>query len=91
MYGVGMETRKALEIIIVRARMEARRALQTDAWEAILRIAGGYVDFELDDLVALETRAQAEFDRANAEAKERAGANTDFHTLFRGQSGISPT
>ena len=65
-YGVGMETRKALEIRMVRARMEARRALQTDAWEAILRTAGKDIDFDLDDLVALEARAEAEFDRTRA-------------------------
>ena len=46
--------------------MEARREAQSEAWEAILRIAGGHVDFDRDDLVALENRAQAEFDRARA-------------------------
>ncbi len=62
-YEVDMETMEAFEISSVRARMEARREAQSEAWEAILRTAGGYIDFELDDLVALEDRAQAEFDR----------------------------
>ncbi len=59
-YGIGIETRKALEIRMVRVRMEARRAAQSDAWGAILRIAGTDIDFELDELVALEARAEAE-------------------------------
>ena len=59
-YGVGMETRKALEIRMVRVRMEARMAAQSDAWGAILRIAGKDIDFELHDVVALEARAEAE-------------------------------
>ena len=59
-------TVKALEIKSVRIRMEARREAQSEAWEAILRTAGGYVDFDLDDLVALEDRARAEFDRTRA-------------------------
>ena len=68
-YGAGMETRKALENRIVKLRMKARRAAQSDAWEAILRIAGRDIDFELDDLVALEAKAPAEFDRTRAEAR----------------------
>ena len=60
------ETSKALEIRMARVRMEARRAARSDAWEAIRRIAGRYIDFDLDDLVALEARAQAEFDRTRA-------------------------
>ena len=47
----------------VRARMEARREAQSEAWEAICRIAGKEIDFEVDDLVALEKRAQAELNR----------------------------
>ncbi len=66
------ETREALEIRNVRFRMEARRAAQSNAWEAICRIAGGDIDFEVDDLVALEARAQAEFDRTRA-AEARQG------------------
>ncbi len=66
------ETREALEIKNVRFRMEARRAAQSKAWEAICRIAGGDIDFELDDLVALEARAQVEFDRTRA-AEARQG------------------
>ncbi len=54
------QTREALEINSVRFRMEARREAQSEAWEAICRIAGREIDFELDDLVALEARAQAE-------------------------------
>ena len=57
-------TVKEFEIKSVRIRMEARREAQSEAWEACLRIAGGDVDFDRDDLVALEKRAQAEFDRA---------------------------
>ena len=53
--------------------MEARKEAQSRAWEAILRIAGGDVDFDRDDLVALEKRAQAEFDRARVtRAAEKA-------------------
>ena len=57
------ETGKALEIRMVRVRMEARRAAQSDAWGAILRIAWKDIDFELDDLVALEARAEAEAEK----------------------------
>ncbi len=60
---VGAETVKALEIKSVRIRMEARREAQSEAWEAILRTAGRNIDFDLDDLVALENRAQAEWVR----------------------------
>ena len=67
------ETSKALEIRMVRVRMEARREAQSEAWEAILRTAGGHVDFDRDDLLALENRAQAEFDRARVtRAAEKA-------------------
>ena len=59
-------TVKAFEISSVRIRMEARREAQSEAWEAILRTAGGYVDFDRDDLVALENRAHAEWARAKA-------------------------
>ena len=54
--------------------MEARKEAQSEAWEAILRTAGGHVDFDRDDLVALEKRAQAEFDKRKAGkvATERA-------------------
>ena len=63
---------KAFEISSVRIRMEARKEAQSEAWEAILRTAGGYVDFDRDDLLALENRAQAEFDRARvARAEEK--------------------
>ncbi len=73
-----METMKALEIKSVRARMEARREAQSEAWEAILRTAGGYVDFELDDLVALEARAEAEWVRVwAARAVEEAREETE--------------
>ena len=61
-------TVKAFEISSARIRMEARRNAQSEAWEAILRTAGGDVDFDRDDLVALENRAQAEFDRARAKS-----------------------
>ena len=61
-------TVKEFEIKSVRIRMEARREAQSDAWEAILRTAGGHVDFDRDDLLALENRAQAEFDRARAKS-----------------------
>ncbi len=60
------ETGKALEIRMVRVRMEARMAAQADAWEAIRRIGGRYIDFELDDLVASEAKTEAEFARARA-------------------------
>ena len=59
-------TVKAFEIKSVRIRMEARREAQSEAWEAILRTAGGHVDFDRDDLVALEKRAQAEFNKRKA-------------------------
>ncbi len=61
-----METMEAYNIKSVRIRMEARREAQSQAWEACLRTAGGYVDFDLDDLVALEDRARPEFDGARA-------------------------
>ena len=58
--------------------MEARKEAQSDAWEAILRTAGGHVDFDRDDLLALENRAQAEFDRTcNAKAAEKAREETE--------------
>ena len=39
---------------------------------------GGYVDFDRDDLVALENRAQAEFDRTcNAKAAEKVEEETE--------------
>ena len=63
------ETREAAEVRMVTVRMEARRAAQSEAWEAIRRIAGGDIDFELDDLVALEERAMAEFAKARADAR----------------------
>ena len=65
-YAVDAETMKAFNISSARVRMDARRDAQSEAWEACLRTAGGYVDFDLDDLVALEDRARAEFDRARA-------------------------
>ena len=65
-------TVKEFEISSVRIRMEARKEAQSEAWEACLRIAGGHVDFDRDDLLALENRAQAEFDRARvARAEEK--------------------
>ena len=71
-------TVKAFEIKSVRIRMEARREAQSEAWEAILRTAGGYVDFDRDDLLALENRAQAEFDRTcKAKAAEKAREETE--------------
>ena len=60
------ENREEQQIRLVRARMEAIREAQSEAWEACLRIAGRDIDFELDDLVALEARAEAEFARARA-------------------------
>ena len=73
-FGVGMETRKALENRTVKLRMKARRAAQSDAWGAILRLARKDIDFELDDLVALEARAEAEFARVAEEARAEAEA-----------------
>ena len=73
-------TVKAFEISSARIRMEARREAQSEAWEAILRTAGGDVDFDRDDLVTLEKRAQVEFDRARvAEEGQRreAGDRTE--------------
>ena len=61
-------TVKEFEISSVRIRMEARKEAQSRAWEAILRTAGGHVDFDRDDLLTLENRAQAEFDRARAKS-----------------------
>ena len=58
-YEVDMETMKAFNISSVRARMEALKEAQSESWEAICRIAGRVIDFDLDDLVALENRAQA--------------------------------
>ncbi len=63
------ETNEAFEIRTVRARMDAMREAQSEAWGAICRTAGREIDFEVDDLVALEAKAQAEFDRAKAEAR----------------------
>ena len=65
-YAVDAETMREHIISSVRIRMEARREAQSEAWEAILRTAGGHVDFDRDDLLALENRAQAEFDRRKA-------------------------
>ncbi len=65
-FGVGMKTMKACEIRTIKLRIEDWRALQTEEWDAICRIAGRDIDFELDDLVALGARAQAEFDRIRA-------------------------
>ena len=63
---------------MVRVRMEARREAQSEGWEAICRIAGRDIDFDLDDLVALENRAQAEFDRTRAaRAAEEAEEETE--------------
>ena len=56
-------TVEAFEIKSVRIRMEARREAQSEVWEVILRTAGGHVDFDRDDLVALEDRARAELFR----------------------------
>ena len=82
---VDMETMKALEIKSVRVRMEARKAAQSEGWKAILRTAGRDIDFDLDDLVALENRAQAEFDRVWKARAPRlshwnAVCNTPRHT-----------
>ena len=57
-------TVKEFEISSVRIRMEARKEAQSKAWEAILRTAGGDVDFDRDDLLALEDRARVEWIRA---------------------------
>ena len=65
-YEVDTETLKALEMKSVRARMESRKEAQSEGWKAILRTAGRDIDFDLDDLVALEARAQAELDRTRA-------------------------
>ena len=65
------ETREAQEIRNVRIRMEARKEAQSEAWEAVCRIAGKEIDFELDDLVALEARAQAEFNRTRGRGHSR--------------------
>ena len=70
-YEVDAETMKAFDIASVRARMEARKEADSEAWQAICRIAGREVDFEVDDLIALERRAIAEFNRVKAEARER--------------------
>ena len=71
-------TVKEFEISSVRIRMEARKEAQSKAWEAILRTAGGHVDFDRDDLLALENRAQAEFDRTcKAKAAEKAREETE--------------
>ena len=71
-------TVKAFEIKSVRIRMEARREAQSEAWEAILHTAGGHVDFDRDDLLALENRAQAEFDRTcKAKAAEKVEEETE--------------
>ena len=63
-YAVDAETMKEHIISSVRIRMEARREAQSEVWQAILRTAGGHVDFDRDDLLALENRAQAEWVRA---------------------------
>ena len=55
----------------VRARMEVAKEVQSPAWEALCRLAGREIDFEADDLIALEKRAIAEFKREKAEARER--------------------
>ena len=71
-------TVKEFEIKSVRIRMEARKEAQSDAWKAILRTAGGHVDFDRDDLLALENRAQAEFDRTcKAKAAEKVEEETE--------------
>ena len=71
-------TVKAFEIKSVRIRMEARREAQSEAWEAILRTAGGHVDFDRDDLLALENRAQADWVRVcKAKAAEKAREETE--------------
>ena len=70
-YEVDAETMKAFDIASVRARMEARKEAESPAWEAICRLAGREIDFEVDDLMALEKRAIAEFKRVKAEARER--------------------
>ena len=70
-YEVDAETMKAFDIASVRARMEARKEAQSPAWEAICRLAGREIDFEVDDLMALEKRSIAEFKRVKAEARER--------------------
>ena len=86
-------TVKAFEISSVRIRMEARREAQSEAWEAILRTAGGHVDFDRDDLLALENRAQAEWVRAKAaraekarEERERARGLLNIRRMCRGTS-----
>ena len=66
-YEVDAETMKAFDIATVRARMEACKEAESPAWEAICRLAGREIDFEVDDLMALEKRAQAEFKRARAD------------------------
>ena len=63
-YAVDAETMREHIISSVRIRMEERREAQSEAWEAILRTAGGHADFDRDDLLALENRAQAEWVRA---------------------------
>jgi hypothetical protein len=69
---------EAFEVKSARIRMEARREAQSEVWEVILRTAGGHVDFDRDDLVALEKRAQAEFDRTcKAKAAEKAREETE--------------
>ena len=68
---VDAETMKAFDIATVRARMEVAKEVQSPAWEALCRLAGREIDFEVDDLIALEKRAIAEFKREKAEARER--------------------
>ena len=70
-YEVDAETMRAFDISSVRARLEARKEAESEAWQAICRIAGREIDFEVDDLVALEKRSLAEFKRVKAEARER--------------------
>ena len=69
--------------------MEARREAQSEAWEAILRTAGGDVDFDLDDLVALKDRAQAEFDRTRAGGGEGGNGSLNLGDHYRPCYGMS--
>ena len=91
-------TVKEFEIKSVRIRMEARREAQSEAWEAILRTAGGHVDFDRDDLLALEDRARAEWVRAckardwrvEEETKEdRAERAAEYREDARKWSGVA--
>ena len=91
-------TVKAFEISSVRIRMEARREAQSEAWEAILRTAGGHVDFDRDDLLALENRAQAEWVRVckardwkveEETEEDRAERAADYREDARKWSGVA--